>query len=169
MSPKLYNIEDLTWDGRGVARGDDGRVVMIDGGLPGDTVRAKITSKDGSGPLIGRAIEVVTPSPDRVSHPCPHHFIECFNCPLGSFDYNSALEWKEAHLIETLKRIGKIKNPNIQETIPSPHKWHYRDRLEPHLFIRDNRWFLGYWLNGAYSYIRSCLLGVKEVRSSLKI
>ncbi|MCX6639962.1 MAG: TRAM domain-containing protein [bacterium] len=167
MSEKLYTVQDLGWDGRGVARNEEGRVVMIDGGLPGDTVKAKITKGNGHGPLFGRAVEIVNPSPQRVSHPCPHHFIECFNCPLGSWRYEAALEWKGSHLKETLRRIGHIVDPVITAPLSSPEKWHYRDRLEPHLFIRDNRWYLGYYLNGKYSYIRSCLLGIKTVRSAL--
>ena len=52
-----------------VAR-DDGRVVFIRYALPGETVRARVTSERGSY-WHAEAVEIVDASPDRIDPLCP--------------------------------------------------------------------------------------------------
>jgi tRNA/tmRNA/rRNA uracil-C5-methylase (TrmA/RlmC/RlmD family) len=54
-----------------VARAPDGRVVFVRHSLPGERVRARVTATTTSF-LRADAIEVLSPSPDRVTPPCPH-------------------------------------------------------------------------------------------------
>jgi tRNA/tmRNA/rRNA uracil-C5-methylase (TrmA/RlmC/RlmD family) len=54
-----------------VARGPDGRVVFVRHSLPGERVRARVTSETTSF-LRADAVEVLDPSPDRVAPVCPH-------------------------------------------------------------------------------------------------
>ena len=57
--------------GHCVAR-HDGRVVFVRHTLPGETVRAVVTDgAEGSSFWRADAVEVLTPSPDRVPPPCP--------------------------------------------------------------------------------------------------
>jgi tRNA/tmRNA/rRNA uracil-C5-methylase (TrmA/RlmC/RlmD family) len=54
-----------------VAREPGGRVVFIRHALPGERVRARIT--DATAKFArAEAVEIITPSPDRVAAPCPH-------------------------------------------------------------------------------------------------
>jgi tRNA/tmRNA/rRNA uracil-C5-methylase (TrmA/RlmC/RlmD family) len=57
--------------GHCVARDVDGRVVFVRHALPGELVRARVTEASGSFARAD-AVEVLTPSPDRVAPPCPH-------------------------------------------------------------------------------------------------
>ncbi|MDQ2826909.1 MAG: TRAM domain-containing protein, partial [Actinomycetota bacterium] len=56
--------------GAGLAREADGRVVFVEGALPGERVRARLTDtrKDFARAV---AVEILVPSPDRVAPPCP--------------------------------------------------------------------------------------------------
>jgi tRNA/tmRNA/rRNA uracil-C5-methylase (TrmA/RlmC/RlmD family) len=54
-----------------VARDVDGRVVFVRHALPGEVVLAQVTEASGSFARAD-AVEVLTPSPDRVTAPCPH-------------------------------------------------------------------------------------------------
>ncbi len=54
-----------------VARAPDGRVVFVRHSLPGERVRARVTSESTSF-LRADAVAVLEPSPDRVAPPCPH-------------------------------------------------------------------------------------------------
>jgi tRNA/tmRNA/rRNA uracil-C5-methylase (TrmA/RlmC/RlmD family) len=54
-----------------VARAEDGRVVFVRHALPGETVRVEVTSET-SRFLRADAVEVLEPSPDRVTPPCPY-------------------------------------------------------------------------------------------------
>lgn len=78
-----YKVFDLTWDGRGVARSPDGRIAMIAGSLPGDVVTAAFAPGSDRGPLHGKVLEIVTPSPDRIPHPCTFHHALCITSPVG--------------------------------------------------------------------------------------
>ena len=57
-------IETLAYGGRGIAR-RDGYVVFINGGLPGDKVRAVVT-KSKKGYAEANTIEMIEPSADRL-------------------------------------------------------------------------------------------------------
>ena len=56
--------------GSALARDDGGRVVFVDGALPGERVRALVTDERRD---FARAttVEVLEPSPHRVAPPCP--------------------------------------------------------------------------------------------------
>jgi len=61
-------IESLAYGGNGVAR-LNGFVVFVRRGLPGDTVKARVT-KVQRRPAEALAIDVVAPGPLRVDAPC---------------------------------------------------------------------------------------------------
>src|SRR5205823_11101908 len=63
-------IDSLAYGGNGVAR-LDGFVVFVRRGLPGDTVRARIT-KVQRRHAEAVTTEVVEPGPVRVDYPCRH-------------------------------------------------------------------------------------------------
>jgi 23S rRNA (uracil1939-C5)-methyltransferase len=77
-------IDDLAYGGEGVGRAD-GYVVFVPGGVPGDTVRVRLTQARAR---FGRGtIESIDrPSPDRVAAPCPY-FGRCCGCRLQHLRY----------------------------------------------------------------------------------
>jgi 23S rRNA (uracil1939-C5)-methyltransferase len=162
-----YLITDLTWDGRGVARTPDGQVIMIPGALPGDRVIAETTQPRQSEVLQGRIIKLREPSPHRIPHPCPHYTDDCSASPLGAMVYQAALDWKQHHLTETLKRIGKVPDPDIRPLIPSPNIWNYRDRIELHLLRLADAWRLAYQSRDKPIPITNCLLATKPIQSAV--
>jgi 23S rRNA (uracil1939-C5)-methyltransferase len=167
MTQLIFNIQDMTWDGRGVSRTPEGRVVMISGALPGDSVTAHLAPTESRGPLLGIVDELITPSPDRVNHPCQYHARGCLTTPLGDWRYEAALAWKARHLGQTLRRIGGLIEPVITDPIPSPRQWGYRERLELHLFQVYEQWWLGYLTPDGYFPLKDCLLGTDPVRQAL--
>src|SRR3954468_5035535 len=64
-------VESLAYGGNGVAR-TDGFVVFVRRGLPGDTVRARVTKVKRSH-AEALATEVLVPGPARVEAPCAHY------------------------------------------------------------------------------------------------
>ncbi|MBK1658657.1 class I SAM-dependent RNA methyltransferase [Paracraurococcus ruber] len=101
-------IEDLGAAGDGIAR-LDGRTVFVPGALPGERVRAELTGKRGDAAVA--AVEaVLTPSPDRVTPPCPH-FPACGGCALQHWADAPYADWKRAKLAEALARAGFADAP----------------------------------------------------------
>jgi 23S rRNA (uracil1939-C5)-methyltransferase len=168
MSEVYYKIHDLCWDGSGVARSPDGRVVMISGALPGDVVTARLTHTSSRNLASGFLQEIVTPSPDRVEHPCPHYARRCPASPLGALKYDAALAWKCRHLSETLRRIGKQVLQPVSPPLTADPQWGYRNRLELHCFSHRGVLRFGYRRGAELIPIENCLLAAGEIQDALR-
>ena len=97
------HVDSLAFGGNGVAR-LNGFVVFVRRGLPGDTVRARVT-KVKRGFAEATALEVITPGPGRVVAPCPH-FGACGGCRFQYYAYDRQVEAKEAQVRDALVRLG---------------------------------------------------------------
>lgn len=162
-------IHDLAWDGRGVARRSDGRVVMVWGGIPGDSVRASITSRETKkGALDADMVEVLDRSPQRVPHPCPHYQQGCPASMLGAVRREFSLNWKHQHLVETFRRVGKFDGIVVDEVISSPNQWRYRERLEMHIERVHGLLQIGYQSREGLVPIYDCRLGSLALRPAYR-
>ena len=97
MSGQRVTIERLVAGGDALARLEDGRVVFVDGALPGEVVDVEITQskKDFARATLA---SIVTPSPHRVDPPCPNVARGCGGCSWQHLDrkstrLNSSHEW----------------------------------------------------------------------------
>lgn len=97
--PLLLDIEKLSHEGRGIAH-HEGKIVFVDGALPGEQVLAAITTAKSSY-AEAKTLEVLSASPDRVSPPCAF-FHACGGCSLQHFAAPAQLAFKEAVLHERL-------------------------------------------------------------------
>ncbi len=115
-----------------MARLPGGRVCLLNKGLPGEVVTARITASKRSW-AKGMVTEIITPSPYRRPHPCPHGG-ECGGCPLGVLDYTRQPEIKMDILADTLRHLGvaPVLEPGLVME-PSPIEWGYRHRIRLHL------------------------------------
>jgi tRNA/tmRNA/rRNA uracil-C5-methylase (TrmA/RlmC/RlmD family) len=102
-----------------VARPDDkGRVVFVRHALPGERVRAVITQATAK---LARAdaIEILTPSADRVTPPCPHARPGgCGGCDWQHASLPAQRRLKAAVIRQQLARIGGIDREVIVEPLP---------------------------------------------------
>src|SRR6266516_3976377 len=94
------HVESLAYGGNGVAR-TDGFVVFVRRGLPGDTVRARVTKVKRSH-AEALATEVLVPGPARVEAPCAH-YPACGGCRFQDLDYAVQVDAKEAQVREVEK------------------------------------------------------------------
>src|ERR1700682_1009645 len=72
------HIESLDEEGRGVARSPDGKVVFVEGALPGEAVSFQVLKKKLSHEFA-RATSILHESPSRIEPRCPH-FGVCGGC-----------------------------------------------------------------------------------------
>jgi len=99
---------DLAFAGSGGGR-LDGYTIFVKGGLPGQTVRARIVKrKDGF--AESRIVEVLVRSPDEITPPCPH-FGPCGGCLWQNLDYARPLEAKAGQVRECPVPLGGIAEP----------------------------------------------------------
>ncbi len=95
--------------GGGVGRAHDGRVSFVRNSLVGELVRVQVTETTSKF-YRGEAVEILEPSPDRVSPPCPYaHPFGCGGCDLQHADARAQIEWKTALVAEHLRRIAGVE------------------------------------------------------------
>lgn len=132
-------IDKLTYGGFGLAV-VDGRKIFVPFAAPGDILEIEIAKDHGS--YAEAAItKIINPAPCRVEPRCPV-FGACGGCQWQHLSYESQLHWKRLILVETLERIGKIDEPNVLPTLPSPKEWNYRNRMQLHV---DSKGAVGFY------------------------
>lgn len=116
-------IVDLAEDGRGVAR-LDGKVTFVADALPGETVKFRYTRvhKDAD---EGQTTEILLRSPDRVEPPCAH-FGVCGGCSLQHLSPPAQIAHKQKHLLETLRRVGKVEAQDVAPPLTGPSEGYRR-------------------------------------------
>ena len=92
-------------DGVGVARGCDGRVVFVEGALPGELVTAEIHTVDRRW-ARARVIDVIEASPHRVPIACEHHLEGCGGCDMIHVDSRAQMQMKASIVVDQLTRHG---------------------------------------------------------------
>ena len=121
-------IDSLAYGGNGVAR-LNGFVVFVRRGLPGDTVRARVT-KVKRGWAEATATEVLAPSPQRVDAPCRHFHEGCGGCRFQDLAYEAQAAAKGAQVRDALVRIGGVADAPLEPILPAESQFHYRNKLE---------------------------------------
>jgi 23S rRNA (uracil1939-C5)-methyltransferase len=120
-------IDSLAYGGNGVAR-LNGFVVFVRRGLPGDTVRARVTKvKRSHAEAI--AVEVLKPGADRVEAPCVH-YPACGGCRFQDLAYERQLEAKAGQVADAMARIGGFAQLELEPAVPAESIFHYRNKLE---------------------------------------
>ena len=106
-----------------------GWVVMVPFTLPGERVRVRVfrNQKNFSEADL---VEVLTPSPHRVTPPCPV-FGRCGGCQYQHFTYQEQLAWKQRQVTELLRHMAGVEFP-VAPVIPSPKEFGYRSKITPH-------------------------------------
>lgn len=105
--------------GSALARDDGGRVVFVDGALPGERVRARLTDERRD---FARAVavEVVDASPDRLVPPCPALAAGCGGCTWQHVTPAAQIRLKSAVVVDALRRIAKLAEPPEPVAAPVP-------------------------------------------------
>jgi 23S rRNA (uracil1939-C5)-methyltransferase len=151
-------IDSLAYGGNGVGR-HDGFVVFARGGLPGDTVRARVT-KVKRGFAEGVVTELVAPSEGRVDAPC-RHFGVCGGCRFQDLAYDVQLAEKERQVRDALVRIGRFTEPPLEPIVPADAEFGYRNKLEYSFTASEDGIDLGFHRAGRWDEvvgIEECLL-----------
>ena len=153
----------LASGGEGVGRLADGRVVFVEGGVPGDrvTLRDFTARKKLIRARVGRLIE---PSSDRVEPRCAH-FGSCGGCRWQHMRYEAQLEAKRRIVRDALERIGGLVFEQDIEILPSPDPYGYRARAR----LVESQGIVGYRIRGSHAIegIDECPILVPAAQQAL--
>ncbi len=107
-----------------------GQTFAVPGAYPGDL--AEISYLPSRRPVItARLLEIIKPGPARQQATCPH-FGRCGGCSFQDLSYPEQLRQKEKHLLEVLKPhfSSNYRYLEIEEILPSPAQYFYRNKME---------------------------------------
>lgn len=124
MSDEILNIESLDLEARGIAR-RDGKVVFVEGALPGERVVAQITRRKASFD-VARTQTVLRTSSQRVEPKCPHYGV-CGGCAMQHLEPAAQVAVKQRALEDALWHIGKVRPQRMLAPLHGP-TWGYRYR-----------------------------------------
>jgi 23S rRNA (uracil1939-C5)-methyltransferase len=136
------SLAALAYGGEAIGRLPDGRAVFVSFALPGERVRIRLV-EEKRGYARAELLEVLEAAPQRVFPRCPH-FTVCGGCHYQHVPYPLQLEAKASILREQLERIGGLVNVQVENTVPSPHPWNYRNHIQFHLTLEGKLGFLSH-------------------------
>jgi 23S rRNA (uracil1939-C5)-methyltransferase len=143
MDDTWLTIESLDLEGQGVAHRPDGKVVFVDGALPGEVVQVAVRRRKNqweSGDAVARRRD----SAMRVKPQCPH-FGTCGGCKLQHLDPAAQVAIKQRVLEDQLWHLGKVKPGIVMRPVHGPTwGYRYRARLSVRHVARKGRVLVGF-------------------------
>lgn len=122
-------VESLDLDAQGVARNAEGKVVFIEGALPGEQVQVR-TGRSKNAWEQGEMTALRRESAQRVRPGCPHfglHPGACGGCKMQHLDASAQVAVKQRVLEDNLQHLAKVKPDQLLRPIHGP-AWGYRYR-----------------------------------------
>ncbi|MBN8492214.1 MAG: 23S rRNA (uracil(1939)-C(5))-methyltransferase RlmD [Burkholderiales bacterium] len=122
-------IDALDLEAQGVARRADGKVVFIEGALPGEQVRCSVGRRKNNWEQ-GTLIDLRRESAQRVTPACPHfglHAGACGGCKMQHLHPLAQVAIKQRVLEDNLWHLAKLRPEQVLAPIVGP-AWGYRHR-----------------------------------------
>jgi len=139
-----------------------GKVVMVTGGVPGETVEAVVDTekKDYMTATVTRVLE---PSPDRLVPPCGYYGT-CGGCQLQHVSYEGQVRIKERVLADCIRRIAKMDVGLAPPLSGGPLGYRHRGRF------KVSHGHAGFFMAKSHRVvdIESCPLMTPEINDALK-
>ena len=118
-------VESLDLEAQGVAHDSEGKVVFVDGALPGERVRVTVQRRKNNWEQA-TAVAWQRESSQRVRPQCPH-FGHCGGCKMQHLHIAAQVATKQRALEDALWHLGKVKAERLLRPIEGP-AWGYRYR-----------------------------------------
>ncbi len=122
-------VESLDLEAQGVAHRADGKVVFIEGALPGERVQAQVSRKKNQWEQ-GQVSAIARESAQRVRPDCPHfglHAGACGGCKMQHLHPAAQVAVKQRALEDSLWHLAKVRAERLLRPIEGL-AWGYRDR-----------------------------------------
>ena len=123
------DVESLDLEAQGVAHDSEGKVVFIEGALPGESVQVRIHRRKNQWEQA-TLTALRRPSSQRVTPACPHfglHDGACGGCKMQHLHPSAQVAVKQRALEDGLWHLGKVRPERVLRPIEGP-AWGYRDR-----------------------------------------
>ena len=146
-SVEWLTVESLDLDAQGVAHRADGKVVFIEGALPGEEVQVQVTRRKNQWEQ-GVMTALRRESTQRVRPPCPHfglHAGACGGCKMMHLHPSAQIAVKQRVLEDNLWHLGKVRAERILRPIEGPaFGYRYRARLSVRHVVKKGTVLVGF-------------------------
>ena len=153
----IIDIVDQGFTGEGIGKVDN-YPLFIDFTLPGEKIKTRVlkTNKNFG---FGKMMEILTKSDKRVEPPCPYYY-RCGGCHIMHSSYEGQLEFKRKRVIDSLERIGKIKDIDVDKTIGMENPWRYRNKVQIPLGRVNGEFIAGFYARRSHRIvdINACIV-----------
>lgn len=122
-------IDKMVNGGYGLARLQNGKIVLVEGAYPGEEALIK-TFREKKDFAFGKVVSLIKESEDRVKPPC-RYFGRCGGCHWMDIRYEKQLLYKK-EIVEDLFERMKL-DVEVEDVEPSDLVFHYRTKMEFHL------------------------------------
>jgi 23S rRNA (uracil1939-C5)-methyltransferase len=131
---ETVTAERLVAGGAALSRRSDGRIVLVEGALPGEVAEVRVERRHGA--ERGRLLRILEPSVDRIEPRCPHVLEGCGGCDLAALGEDAQRSAKLELVTDSLRRLGRLPEPVVR---PGPvlSPWSFRTTLR--LAVVDGR------------------------------
>ncbi len=155
-------IEKLVYGGYGLGHWKD-KAVLTRYSAPNELAEVSVLEEKKD--YIEAQVErVIISSNVRREAPCPHYGV-CGGCQIQHIEYDAQVEAKEEILLETLQRIGKIKEVNLLDSVYSGQEFGYRIRVQ--FKVKDGRVGFFKWGSKEVVDVESCPLAHPKINELL--
>ncbi|MEW6704171.1 MAG: 23S rRNA (uracil(1939)-C(5))-methyltransferase RlmD [Pseudomonadota bacterium] len=128
-SSEWLKVESLDLEAQGVAHNAEGKVVFIEGALPGELVQVQVNRRKNQWEQA-TLTAIRHESSQRVRERCPHaglHAGACGGCKMQHLQAAAQVAIKQRVLEDNLWHLGKVKPERMLRPIEGP-AWGYRYR-----------------------------------------
>jgi 23S rRNA (uracil1939-C5)-methyltransferase len=173
MQDTIIEIKSLDMDARGVGHlenedGSPGKVVFIEGALPGEKVSFELQKKKKNWEL-GRMTALHKESSMRVKPKC-EHFDICGGCSMQHLEASAQVAIKQRVLEDNLWHLSKVKSDTMMRPMFGPTwGYRYRARLSARYVAKKGTVLVGFHEKKSVfvADIRSCQILPKHVSDML--
>jgi len=142
-SDEWLTVESMDLDAQGVAHNAAGKVVFIDGALPGEEVQVRVHKRKNNWEQASMTA-LRHESSQRVRPQCPH-FGTCGGCKMQHFHIGAQIATKQRALEDALWHLGKVKAERMLRPIEGPAwGYRYRARLSVRFVAKKGKVLIGF-------------------------
>ncbi len=136
-------VESLDLEAQGVAHNAEGKVVFIEGALPGEEVLVRVLRKKNNWEQA-EMTSLRSESSQRVRPQCPF-FGTCGGCKMQHFHGGAQVATKQRALEDALWHLGKVKAERLLRPIEGPAwGYRYRARLSVRFVAKKGKVLVGF-------------------------
>ena len=160
------NLSLVSWGKQGEALASlSGRDVRVSGGIPGDEVVAEVV-RCRSEYIAARVVEVLSPSPHRVSAPC-QYFWPCTGCQWQHVKYGHQLDIKRQIVMDAIREVDGLDVGLVLPTLGSPKEYGYRNHAR--FTVGRRKGELGFVSQESrrFVHVQECLLMHPRINDAL--